>query len=93
MSLAKIIISVDTYIEMSYKSSKGLSVLCSGYGTPGIAYQASNDWQPLYFQYPTRRVLFNGEGSNLSGTPETVATFTNCYKTTIFSQTGYTRFP
>ena len=66
---------------MSYKSSKGLSVLCSGYGAPGIAYQASNDWQPLYFQYPTRRVLFNGEGSNLSGTPVTVGSFTNCYST------------
>ena len=78
--LAEIISHIDTY-RMSYKSSKGLSVLCSGYGTPGIAYQASNDWQPIYFQYPTRRVLFNGEGSNLSGTPETVATFTNCYKT------------
>ena len=89
--LAEIISHIHTY-RMSYKSSKGLSVLCSGYGTPAITYAAINDFQPLYFQYPTRRVLFNGEGSNLSGTPETVSTFT-AMKPSIFSQTGYTQYP
>ena len=66
---------------MSAKSTKGLNVLCSGYNTPAITYNASNDWQPIYFKYPTSRLLFNGEGSNLAGTPVTVGSFTNCYKT------------